>query len=503
MKLTPDDKKAPVIKSDLLQVVEIVAKDKGFEKREILNILEEALLPCIQSRYGNDKKISITIDKTTGAISIKRVRTVVDNVIDHNNEISLNNAKRINPDTKVGDDLFEDLPPIELTRSMIQSARQVIGQKIKDIERRYQHREFSNRIGDIIVGTVNRVDFSNVVLDIGRSEGIIRRSELIPNEVFKIGERVKVLLCGLNEEPNVPLLQLSRTHPDFLKKLFAQEVPEVYDGIVSVVAVSRDPGSKAKVAVTASDPTIDPVGACVGPKGIRVRAVSDELKGEKIDVIKWSDDPATFIVNSLSPARPEKIIIDDISRSVDAIVPEDQLSLAIGRRGQNVRLAAQLTGWKINAITAKTAMENKVNEQQSVIEKFKTALDVDFGVAQCLADDGYTSVSEIAEATIDDLTGIDGFDEDLAKEINNRAVCYIDERVDKLSKLCKEKKVDEKLINNELIRPELLELLINADIKTLNDVGGLSTDELLEISKELLTKTEAEDIIMKIRKSWF
>ncbi len=503
MKLTQEEKKHPVIKSELLQVAELVAKDKGFEKREILSVLEEALLPCVHSRYGNDKKIVINIDKNTGVVSIKWIRTIVEHVSDNNKEISLSEARTFQPNVKIGDEYLTELPPIELTRAMVQSVRQAINQQIKAIERRYQRKEFANRIGDIIIGTVNRVDFSNIILDIGRSEGIIRHSELIPNEVFKIGDRVKVLLCGLNEDPSVPLLQLSRTHPDFIKKLFAQEVPEVYDGVVTIVSVSRDPGSKAKVAVTASDPVIDPVSVCVGPKGIRVRAVSEELKGEKIDIVKWSDDPATFIVNSLSSAHPEKIIIDDAEKTADVVVPEDQLSIAIGRRGQNIRLAAQLTGWKLNAITAKTAMENKVKEQYSTLEKFKTALDVDKNIAQCLVDNGYLSISEIADAPIDELEEIEGFNGELAREINNRAICYVDSRMNELAKLCKEKNVDEKLINCEMIYPELLELLVKANIRTLNDVGDLSVDELIDISKDLLTTSEAETLIMKIRETWF
>ena len=503
MKLTIDEKKQPVAKSELLQVAEIVAKDKGFEKEEVLSALEEAMLPSARAKYGTNKNIVVHIERNTGNVLINWIRKVVDSVSDNETEISLNDARTFNKDTKIGDEISEALPNITFSRSMVQSARQIINQKMREAERKYQLKEFSNRIGDIIVGTINRIDYSNVILDIGRSEGVIRKSELIPNEPLKIGSRLKVLLCGLNQDSNVPLLRLSRTHPDFVKKLFAQEIPEVYDGIVTVVSVARDPGSKAKVAVTAADPSIDPVGACVGPKGIRIRTISDELRGEKIDVVKWSADPATFIVNSLAPAHPSKIVIDDTEKHVDAVIPDDQLSLAIGRRGQNVRLASKLTGWAINAITEKTATTKREKEQASIIANFKKSLDIDEELAERLVEEGYVSISEIANSTVDELTEIDGFDSEIALEISDRANLYIDNRTEQLVQLCKEKGVDEKLMNYELINPELLELLVKANIKTLDDLGDLSTEELLEISSGLLTQSEAESLIMEIRKTWF
>lgn len=503
MKLNIEKKRPPVVKSELLQMAEIVAKDKGFEKREVLEALEEAMLSGVQSRYGTNKNLSVKIDNSSGAVTVNWVRKIVDSVSDCENEISLADAKMTVSTAKVGEDFLEELPPIEFARSMVQSARQIINQKLRNIERKYQFKEFSNRIGDILVGTVNRTDYATVVLDIGHSEGVIRRSELIPNENLKIGDRVKVLLCGLNQEPNIPLLQLSRTHPDFVKKLFAQEVPEVYDGIVNIVSVARDPGSKAKMAVTAADPSIDPIGACVGPKGVRVRAVSDELRGEKIDIVKWSDDPATFIVNSLAPAHPTRIIIDGAEKSVDAVVPNDQLSLAIGRRGQNVRLASKLTGWAINAVTEKQASENKIKEQSPVLELLKKILDIDDDMAQCLVNNGFMSVFDIADASVEEIAEIEGFDTALANEIHERAIFYLDSKMNTLADLCKQKNVDDSLSKYEFIRPELLELLVNAGMKNLDDVGNLSNDELLEISAGLLSKSEAEDLIMKIRSTWF
>ncbi len=503
MKLKLDKKKPPITKSELLQVAEIVAKDKGFEKNEVLEALEEAMLSGVQSRYGSNKNLSVKINRSTGNVTVNWIRRIVDKVSDYDNEISLVDARKVIKDAELGNDYLEELPPVEFARSMVQTARQIINQKLRDTERRYQFKEFSNRIGDILIGIVNRIDFSNVILDIGRSEGVIRKSELIPNEVLKIGDRVKVLLCGLNQEPNVPLLQLSRTHPDFIKKLFSQEVPEVYDGVVTIMAVARDPGSKAKMAVHAADPSVDAIGACVGPKGVRVRTVSDELRGEKIDIVKWSDDPVTFIVNSLTPAHPTRIILDDIEKSVDAIVPDDQLSLAIGRRGQNVRLASKLTGWSINAITEKQALELKTKEQTPLLELFKNGLNIEDDVAQCLVDEGFITISEIADTATEELSEIDGFDSELANEIHERATSYIAEKFKTLTDLCKSENVSDELIKYELISPELLELLIKAGMKNLNDIGELSSDELLEISAGLLNKSEAEDLIMQIRSAWF
>lgn len=503
MKLNIEEKKHPVIKSELLQVAEIVAKDKEISQEEILKAMEEAILPSAQLKYGNKKNLIVNIDRFNGSINIKWVRKVVDEIKDEDNEILLREAKKFNINAKVGDEIKNKLPPIEFSRSMASTSRQIIMQKIKTAERNNQVKEFSSRIGDIISGIVNRVEYSEIIIDIGKTSGIIRKSETIPNEVFKMGDRIKVLLCGLNKDPSMPLLQLSRTHPDFLKKLFAQEVPEVYDNIIKVVSVARDPGSKSKVAVTTNDPNIDCIGACVGPKGSRVQAISEELKGEKIDVVKWSDDIAMFIVNSLSPAKVTRVVIDETEQKVDAVVPNDQLSAAIGRRGQNIRLASKLTGWAINAITEEADLENRNKETSSIIKIFKDGLDVDEIVAHVLLNEGYVSITEIASSTIEELASIEGFDNDIATEIHIRSISYLENKKKALLELCKEKKVSNDLMNYELIRPELLEVLVKSDILTLNDLGDLSTDELLEISDGLLTKKEASTLILKVRENWF
>lgn len=503
MKLNIKENKHQVMKSELLQVAEIVAKDKEISREEILKAMEEAILPSAQLRYGNRKHLIVNIDRFNGSIIINWVRTVVDEIKDEDNEILLREAKRFDVNAKVGDKIKNKLPSIEFSRSMVASSRQIIMQKIKTAERNNQIKEFQNRIGDIITGVVNRVDYSEIIIDIGKTSGIIRKSETIPNEVFKMGDRIKVLLCGLNKDPSMPLLQLSRTHPDFLKKLFAQEVPEVYDDIIKIVSVARDPGSKAKVAVMTNDPNIDCIGACVGPKGVRVQSVSEELKGEKIDIIKWSDDIAVFIVNSLSPARVTRVIIDETEQRVDAVVPNDQLSAAIGRRGQNIRLASKLTGWAINAITEEADLENRNKETSYIIKLFKENLDVDEIMAHVLLNEGYVSISEIANSSIEELMSIDGFDSDIANEIQQRAMTYLENKKKALLELCKEKNVSDDLMNYELIRPELLEVLVNAGILKLDDLGDLSTDELLEISDGLLTKKEASTLILKVREKWF
>ena len=503
MKLNIEEKKRPVVKSELLQVAEIVAKDKEISQEEILQAMEEAILPSAQLRYGNKKHLIVNIDRFSGTINIKWIRKVVNEVKDEDNEILLREAKRFDVNVKVGDEIKNKLPPIEFSRSMASVSRQIIMKKIKVAERNNQAKEFSNRIGDIITGVVNRVEYSEIIIDIGKTSGVIRKSETIPNEVFKMGDRIKVLLCGLNKDPSMPLLQLSRTHPDFLRKLFAQEIPEVYDDIIKVVSVARDPGSKAKVAVTTNDPNIDCIGACVGPKGVRVQAVSEELRGEKIDIVKWSDDIAVFIVNSLAPAKVTRVIIDETEQKVDAVVPSDQLSAAIGRRGQNIRLASKLTGWAINAITEEADLENRNKETSAIIKIFKDGLDVDEIVAHVLLNEGYVSIGEISNSSIEELSNIEGFDNDIATEIKNRATLYLENKKKALLELCKEKKVSNDLINYELIRPELLEVLVKAGILKLNDLGDLSTDELLDISDGLLTKKEASTLILKVRENWF
>ena len=492
-----------VVRSEILQVADIVARDKGIEREEILTAMEQAILKTAQMKYGEEKNLEAVIDRKTGEIEIYRLLTVCENIENSDRDISLSDAILRDPEAKVGDVLRDKLPTVEFGRVSAQSARQIIVQRVRTAERNKQYEEFLNRVGEIITGVVKRIEYSEIILDIGRSEGIIKKAEIIPNEIFKVGDRIKVLLSGLSKEQTGPLLQLSRTNPEFLKRLFEQEVPEIYDGIIRITSVARDPGSKAKIAVTTNDPNLDPIGACVGVKGSRVQAVVDELKGEKIDIIAWAENPAMFIVNSLSPAEVTKIVMEETGNRVTAVVPDDQLSSAIGRRGQNVRLASKLTGWTISVTTETEEAKLRAQENARILKTFMEDLDVDEMVAHLLMGEGYSSVDEIATSPISEISSIEGFDEDIANEIQQRAISYMTKKKDDVSKLCEEKGVSTELKDYKLLKPELLEVLVNSDIKTLDDLGDLSTDELMEVSGDLLTKSEAETLIMKIRENWF
>lgn len=502
-KIRLEDETQPVAKSEILQVADMVARDKGIDRDDVLVAMEQAILKTAQMKYGEEKELETLINRKNGEIEIYRLLTVVEKVSDSDREIALSDALKKVGDIKIGNTYRDRLPAIEFGRVAAQSARQIIVQRVRLAERNKQYEDFSGRVGEIITGTVKRVEYSDIVLDIGRAEGVIKRTETIPNEIFKIGDRIKVYLAGLNKDQTGPLLILSRTNPDFLKKLFEQEVPEIYDGVIKIMSVARDPGSKAKIAVTTNDPNLDPIGACVGVKGSRVQAVVDELKGEKIDIVSWSDNPAIFIVNSLSPADVSKIVMEETGNRVTAVVPDEQLSSAIGRRGQNVRLASKLTGWTISVVTETEESKARAAESARILKHFMEGLDVDEMVGHLLVGEGYTSISEIATSPISEIASIEGFDEDIANEIKQRATSYIDKKQKDVEKLCEEKGVSQELRNYKLLRPELLEALVNADIKTLDDLGDLSTDELLEISNDLLTKSEAETLIMKIRETWF
>jgi N utilization substance protein A len=503
-KIKTEEKTAQhLIRNEILQVVDIVAKDKGIEKEEVLDAVEEAILKTAQLKYGSESDIIVSIDRRTGQICIRKVLTVVETVNNADLEISLSQAREKDPKIQCGGKIHEDLPGIELGRIAAQSARQTIVQKVREAERNRQYETFVNRVGDIITGVVKRIEFSNIILDIGRAEGILKKSDTIPNEMFKIEDRVKVLLMAVNKDGLGPMLQLSRTNNEFMKRLFEQEVPEVYDGLVKIVAIARDPGSKAKVAVTKSDPNLDPIGACVGVKGSRVQAICNELKGEKIDIVLWSDNVATFIVNSLSPAEVLRIVIDDDLKSVETVVPNDQLSSAIGRRGQNVRLASKLTGWNISVITEEVDAEKRAKENAKILKHFITNLDVDDMIAHLLISEGYTSIDEVAESSVSDLTSINGFDGNLAQELIAKALDYVSQKEEAVENLCKREGVQDDLKKYNVISPALLEVLVTAGIKSLNDLGDLSADELLEIAGEMISAEEANALIMDVRKNWF
>ena len=489
---------------ELLQVAEIVAREKGIERDEVLEAMEQAIQKAAKSKYGFEHDIRVEIDRTIGDVTIFRVRTVVDVLEDDLKQISLEEAKKLDQTAGVGDELTETLPPIEFGRVAAQTARQVIVQKVRDAERTRQYAEFKDRVGEIISGLVKRIEFGNVILDLGRAEGVLRREDIIPRETFRVGDRIRVFVAEINPEARSHLIILSRTHPQFMAKLFEQEVPEIYDSIIEIKSVARDPGSRAKIAVYTSDPSIDPVGACVGMRGSRVQAVVNELQGEKVDIILWSSNPATFVVNALAPAEVMKVVIDEEAQRVDVVVAEDQLSLAIGRRGQNVRLASQLTGWNIDMMTEEKEANRRAEETASRSQLFIEALDIDEMIAQLLIAEGFSTIEEITQVDLADFSNIEGFDEEIAQELKNRAILFLEKRDQTLIAHCQESGMDQAVFQLKHLTPVLLMALAGAKIKTLDDLAELAGDELIDIvGKDNLSTDQANEIIMAARAHWF
>src|SRR6476661_8578142 len=406
---------------ELLQIADAVAREKSIDRAIVIESMQEALQKAARSRYGQETEVRAEINPKTGELRFSRLLLVVDQVENDATQITVAEAHRKNPAAQVGDWIAETLPPMDFGRIPAQSAKQVIVQKVREAERDRQYDEYKDRISEIVNGVVKRVEYGNVIVDLGRGEAIIRRDEMIPRELFRPGDRVRAYVYDVRREQRGPQIFLSRTHPQFMAKLFRQEVPEIYDGIIEVKSVARDPGSRAKIGVVSRDSSIDPVGACVGMRGSRVQAVVNELQGEKIDIIPWSPDAATFIVNALQPAEVMKVVLDEDSTRIEVVVPDDQLSLAIGRRGQNVRLASQLTGWDIDILTEAEESERRQKEFAERTNVFMQALDVDEVVAQLLASEGFRTVEELAYVEPAELASIEGFDEDTAGEIQNRA----------------------------------------------------------------------------------
>jgi N utilization substance protein A len=490
---------------ELLQVAETVARDKGIERDEVLDAMEQAIQKAGRSKYGLEYDIRAEIDRRSGEIKLLRFREVADLVENEATQMSLADAQQHDPEAQVGDFITDTLPPIDFGRIAAQTAKQVIVQKVRDAERQRQFREFKDRIGEIVNGLVKRVEFGNVVVDLGRAEAMLRRDELLPRETFRQGERVRAYIYDVREEVRGPQIFLSRTHPQFMAKLFAQEVPEIYDGIIEIRAVARDPGSRAKIAVISHDSSIDPVGACVGMRGSRVQAVVAELQGEKIDIIPWSQDPATFVVNGLAPAEVAKVVMDEEQRRIEVVVPDDQLSLAIGRRGQNVRLASQLTGWDIDILTEQEESERRNEEIKSRSKMFIDALDVDDVIAHLLVNEGFTSVEEVAYVPVEDLASIEGFDEDVGNELQNRARHFLTEQNEMYERRRQELGVEDALTEIAGLTPAMVATLGENGVKTLDDLGDLAGDELIELLKDTakLSEEEANAIIMAARAHWF
>ena len=489
---------------ELLQIAEAVAREKLIEKDMVIGAMEEAIQKAARSKYGVENDIRAEIDRTTGEIKLFRCMEVSDDVENDATEIDIDSARERNPDAQVGDIIAEPLPPIDFGRIAAQTAKQVIVQKVREAERERQYEEYKDRIEEIANGVVKRVEYGNVTVDLGRAEAIIRRDELLPRENFRNGDRVRAYIYDVRREPRGPQIFLSRTHPTFMSKLFSQEVPEVYEGIIDIKSVARDPGSRAKIAVLSHDTSIDPVGACVGMRGSRVQAVVNELQGEKIDIIQWSEDDATFIVNSLAPAEVSKVVLDVDAKRIESVVPDDQLSLAIGRRGQNVRLASQLTGWDIDVLTEAEESERRQEEFRQRSQIFSDNLDVDETIAQLLVTEGFGNIEEIVDADINEIANIEGFDSDVASEVKSRAIDFLEKRNSQLEEERINLGVKDEIASINVFSSEMLVILGNNGIKTLDDLGDLASDELIEMfSDATLTEDEANKIIMDARAHWF
>ncbi|MCL4671714.1 MAG: transcription termination/antitermination protein NusA [Sphingomonadaceae bacterium] len=466
-------------KAELLAIANSVASEKMIDKAIVIEAMEEAIQKAARARYGAENDIRAKLDPLTGDLSLWRVVEVVEEVEDYFKQVSVEQAQKLQAGAKLGDYIVDPLPPVDLGRIDAQSAKQVIFQKVRDAERERQFEEFKDRQGEVITGVIKSVEFGHVIVNLGRAEGVIRRDQQIPREAARTGERVRALITKVERNNRGPQIFLSRAHPDFMKKLFAQEVPEIYDNIIEIKAAARDPGSRAKIGVISRDSSIDPVGACVGMKGSRVQAVVQELQGEKIDIIPWSEDTATFVVNALQPATVARVVLDEDEGRIEVVVPDDQLSLAIGRRGQNVRLASQLTGHQIDIMTEEEASEKRQKEFAERSKMFEEELDVDETLSQLLVAEGFAELEEVAYIELDELAAIEGFDEELAEELQSRAA----EAIERHETAAREERralgVEDALADMPHLTEAMLVTLGKAGIKTLDDLADLATDELI------------------------
>jgi len=467
-------------KLELLQIAKAVATEKSIDESIVLEAIEEAIQKAARLRYGAEQDIRAKINPITGEQTLRRVITVVeDDAIENDTtEVGISAAKLDNKLIEVGDELSTNLPPLEFGRVQAQMAKQVIMGKVRDAERARQFAEFKDRVGEIINGIVKRVEYGHIIVDLGRAEGVIRRDQALPRENVKGGDRIRAYIMDVREEPRGSQIFLSRAHPQFMAQLFAQEVPEVYEGVIQIVGVARDPGSRAKIAVYSNDSSIDPVGACVGMRGSRVQAVVNELQGERIDIIPYTEDMGTFIVNALQPANVSKVVIDEANGKIEVVVAEDQLSLAIGRRGQNVRLASQLSGWALDILTEEQESERRQKEFQERSELFMTGLDVDEMVAQLLVSEGFETMEEVGYVAIEDLTSIEGFDAETAEELQARAREYLDKITEELNAKRVELGVEDTVLEIEGVTLQMAVRFGEHDIKTVEDVAGLVPDDL-------------------------
>ena len=465
---------------ELLQIADAVAREKSIDKAIVISAMEEAIQKAAASRYGIENNIKAEINTETGSITLMRLLEIVEKVEDFSTQINIEDAKLKNPDATLGGEpIEEELPPIDFGRVAAQSAKQVIFQKVREAERERHYEEFKDSVGEIISGVIKRVEYGTVIVDLGRAEAVIRKDALLPREVYKPGDRVRAYIMEVRREIRGPQIFLSRTHSDFMANLFAQEVPEIYDGIIEIIGVASDPGSRAKIAVLSKDSSIDPVGACVGMRGSRVQAVVNELQGEKIDILSWTDDIASFVVKALQPAEVQKVVLYEGEQRLEVVVPEEQLSLAIGRRGQNVRLASSLCGWDIDILTEDQESERRQKEFQERTNLFMEALDVDELLSQLLVTEGFTDINELAFVDLKEISNIAGFDEDTAEEIQARAADFLNKENKELEERCNALGITDDLLEVEDLSLKMIVALGENDVKTLEDFAYCSSDDLL------------------------
>ena len=493
-----------IARPELLQIAESVAREKSIDQNVVIEAMENAIQSAAKRKYGQELEIRAGINRKSGEIEIARVLKVVEEVENKAIEITLEEGQKRDNSANIGDYFYEPLPPIELGRVAAQTAKQVIVQKVRDAEREKQYEEFKDRVGEVVNGLVKRVEYGNVIVDLGRGEAFIRRDDVIPRETFRPGDRIRSWISEVKQEQRGPQVYLSRTANEFMSKLFTQEVPEIYDGIIQIISVARDPGSRAKISVLSKDNSIDPVGACVGMRGSRVQAVVAELQNEKIDIIPYSEDVPTYLVNALAPAEVTKVVLDEEEKKVEIVVPDEQLSLAIGRRGQNVRLACQLTGWDIDILTEGSESERRQSEMKNISQLFIDTLNVDEVIAQVLVTEGFSSLEAVAYVPISDLIEIEGFDEKIAEELRERALASLKEKEESLKNDIEKMGISNELSEFEGLNPSILVKLGNANIKTIDNLADLASDELKEILEDIsITSKEADEIIMRARSSWF
>jgi N utilization substance protein A len=490
---------------ELIQVAEAVSREKSIDKEEVITAMEEAIEKAARSKYGLERDIRANIDRKNGSINIAQFTEVVEFVENESTQMTYNESQRRNLNVGIGEFYKQSLPPIDFGRIAAQTAKQVISQKVREAERQRQFQEYKDRVGEIVVGTIKRVDNHSVTIDLGRAEAIIKKDQMIPREQLRPGDRLRCFIIEVSEQIKGPQIFLSRASNDFLAALFTQEVPEIYDGIIEIKGVAREPGSRAKISAFSNDPSIDPVGACVGMRGSRVQAVVSELQGEKIEIIPWTDDPVTFVINALAPAVPSKVVMDEDANRMEVVIPDDQLSLAIGRRGQNVRLASQLTGWFVDILTEAEESDKRQEEFSERSKIFIEALDIDDVIAHLMVSEGFITISDIAEASLEELMSIEGFDEDISSELSARAQNFVKMENQRIDSALKELKVKNDLYEfSELSKSNILTLAEN-NIKTLDELAELDSGELFGIlgNKVFINEDDAGSVIMKARQHWF